>query len=243
MLAVPIFNLKGGTGRTTTTLNLAANFAPHLKTCLVDLDGQRTLTYGLDMDGATPTIIDHLKGDNVLDLLAVEGVDNRTLIPGDLRTFSFLPDRDLMGPLLDRLKGIDLVLFDCPPSLSPLTVQALMYCDRTLITTLCEPASLRGLVETISLIRGDDPSTPIDVLRTRYRGNLTLTKEADRLLIEASHSLSFNLLHAVIPENVAIAEAFSHGEPVSTYAPRSKGAVAYGTLAHELSSLWRLPDA
>lgn len=101
-----------------------------------------------------------------------------------------------------------------------------------------EPASLKGLSEAVELIRGERADIPIDVVRTRYKPRLVLTKEADDLLIEAAVELGYRLLHTTIPDNIAVAESIAVQQPVSTYAPKSSGARAYQSLAKECIKYW-----
>jgi chromosome partitioning protein len=147
MLKVAVFNLKGGTGKSTTALNLGAAMAgPKRRVLLIDLDGQRTLSFALGMDGQTPTALDWLTSSGLFTPLAT-ATKNLSLIPGDIGMFRLNTDKDLFAPALSRLAGFfDLVLMDCPPSLSVASVQALLSSDRVLVPTLCEPAALRGFL-------------------------------------------------------------------------------------------------
>lgn len=96
--------------------------------------------------------------------------------------FRLLAESDLFTSALSRLTGFfDLILMDCPPSLSIASVQALLSSDRVLVPTLCEPAALRGFSEAITLIRDERPDMPIEALRVRYKPRLVLTREADDL--------------------------------------------------------------
>jgi chromosome partitioning protein len=108
------------------------------------------------------------------------------------------------------------------------------------VPTLCEPAALKGLSEAVSLIRDEKPDVPIEVLRTRYKPRLVLTREADDLLIESAEDLGYRLLHTTIPENIQVAESIAQQQPVLNYASESSGAKAYRSLAKECSKLWGL---
>lgn len=239
MLTIAVWNLKGGTLKSTTALNLGAYLAKKHPAGLIDLDGQRTLSFGLGLDGKTPTALDWLNGDgnNLPIPTQIKGLH---LVPGDLRMFRLSSDQDLFGPALKGLKPLDIYLMDCPPSLGIPSVQAILNADRVLLPTLCEPAALKGLIEAVQLIREDAPEKPIDVVRGRYKPRLVLTREADELLIEAAEDLGFRLLHTTIPENVTLAESIAQQKPVSAYAPKSIGAVAYRSLAKEVSKIWGL---
>jgi chromosome partitioning protein len=152
--------------------------------------------------------------------------------------FQLNPDSDLFTPALSKLRGFDIVLMDCPPGLSPASVQAILASDRILIPTTLEPASLKGLSEAVELIRGEREDIAIDVVRTRYKPRLVLTKEADELLTEAAAELDYRLLLTTIPDNIAVAESIAQQQPVTEYAKRSSGAKAYKSLAKECIKHW-----
>ncbi|MFP4410000.1 ParA family protein [Coleofasciculus sp.] len=232
MFTVAIFNFKGGTGKSTTALNLGASLATSKrKVLLIDLDGQRTLSFGLGMDGKQPTALTWL-GEGAASPLET-GIKNLWLIPGDLGMFQLEANSDLFTPALSKLNGFDTCLMDCSPGLGAASVQAILASDRILVPVICEPAVLKGLSEAVQLIREERPDVPIDVLRVRYRPRLVITKEADELLTEAASELGYQLLKTIVPDNIAVAEAIAHASPVTTYSSRSSGAKAYKTLAKE----------
>jgi len=240
VIVISIFNFKGGTGKSSTTLNLGAFLASSKRqTLLIDLDGQRTLSFGLGMDGDKPTTIDWLNNQEAIIPIPTQ-VKHLSLIPGHIGMFRLISEENLFIPALSRLSGFDIVLMDCPPGLSLVSVQALLTSDRILIPTLCEPASLKGLSEAVELIREEKADIPIDVVRTRYKPRLLLTKEADDLLIEAAVELNYRLLHTTIPDNIAVAESIAAQQPVLTYAPKSSGARAYQSLAKECIKSWEI---
>ncbi len=240
MFTVAIFNFKGGTGKSTTALNLGASLATSKrKVLLIDLDGQRTLSFGLGMDGKQPTALTWLTlrlpgGSTEGAASPLEtGIKNLWLIPGDLGMFQLEANSDLFTPALSKLNGFDICLMDCSPGLGAASVQAILASDRILVPVICEPAVLKGLSEAVQLIREERPDVPIDVLRVRYRPRLVITKEADELLTEAASELGYQLLKTIVPDNIAVAEAIAHASPVTTYSSRSSGAKAYKTLAKE----------
>jgi chromosome partitioning protein len=242
MLKVAIFNFKGGTGKSTTAICLGAALAKNkANTLLIDLDGQRTLSFGLGMDGQEPTALDWLTGGEPVTPLATSN-KNLSLIPGDIGMFRLTTDSDLFTTSLNSLIPLEfnVVLMDCPPSLSVASVQAILSSDRVLVPTLCEPAALKGLSEAIALIRDDKPDIPIDVLRTRYKRNLVLTREVDDLLVESAEDLGYRLLHTVIPENISVAECIAQQKSVLDYSPESSGALAYNSLCKEVSKIWKV---
>jgi chromosome partitioning protein len=241
MLKVAVFNLKGGTGKSTTALNLGAAIAsPKRRVLLIDLDGQRTLSFALGMDGQSPTALDWLTSEGLFTPLATQ-TKNLSLIPGDIGLFRLSAESDLFAGALSRLTGFfDVALMDCPPSLSVASVQAILSSDRVLVPTLCEPAALRGFSEAISLIRDERPDMPIEALRLRYKPRLVLTHEADDLLISSAVEMDYRLLHTVIPENISVAESIAQQKSVLDYASKSSGAKAYQSLAKECSKLWKV---
>jgi len=238
MLKVAIWNLKGGTGKSSTAQNLGAELAvAGFKTVMIDLDGQRTLSDSFGMDKATPNILDWMEGRG--QPLLTE-VDRLYLIPGDIGTFQLSSEDNQLRPQLSRLKGFQICLMDCPPSLGAPTLQAIWNADRLLLPTLTEPASLKGLREAVELIREERPSLPIDVLRTRYKPRLVISRESVEQLMKGEQAADYRLLNTAIPENVAIAEAFAHQIPVIEYVPSSVGALAYQLLAQEVAQTWDL---
>lgn len=238
MLKVAIFNFKGGTGKSTTVLNLGACLATSKrKVLLIDLDGQRTLSFGLGLDGDVPTALNWLGGG---DIQPVETkTKNLWLIPGDLGMFQLEADSDVFTPALAKLDGFEICLMDCSPGLGVSSVQAILSSDRILIPVICEPAVLKGLSEAVQLIREERPDVPIDIVRVRYRPRLVITQEAEDLLTEAAPELNYRLLKTTVPENIAVAEAIAHAVPVTVYAASSTGAKAYKSLARECLEVWK----
>lgn len=238
MLKIAIFNFKGGTGKSTTALNLGASLATSKRQVLViDLDGQRTLSFGLGLDGHQPTALEWLTKGKTSPIETE--VKNLWLIPGDLGMFQLEAESDLFTPALAKLTEFDVCLMDCSPGLGTASVQAILASDRILIPVICEPAVLKGLSEAVQLIREERPDVPIDVVRVRYRPRLVITKEAEELLTEAASELGYRLLKTVIPDNIAVAEAIAHSVPVTTYSSRSSGAKAYRLLAKECLEVWK----
>jgi chromosome partitioning protein len=238
MLKVAIFNFKGGTAKSTTTINLGASLATETrKVLLIDLDGQRTLSFGLGLDGDLPTAKDWLSEGKIQPVTT--NTKNLWLIPGDLGMFQLEADTDLFTPALAKLTEFDVCLMDCSPGLGVASVQAILTSDRILIPVIGEPAILKGLSEAVQLIREERSDVPIDVVRVRYRPRLVITKEADELLAEAAIELNYRLLKTRVPENIAVAEAIAHAEPVTVYSSRSSGAKAYKALAKECLEVWK----
>ena len=148
MLKVAVFNFKGGTAKSTTTLNLGACLATSSrKVLLIDLDGQRTLSFGLGLDGDLPTALNWLS-DGEINPIATS-TKNLWLIPGDLGMFQLETESDLFTPALAKLTEYDLCLMDCSPGLGIASVQAILTSDRVLMPVICEPAVLKGLSEAV----------------------------------------------------------------------------------------------
>lgn len=237
MLKIAVFNFKGGTGKSTTVINLGASLAgSNRKVLLIDLDGQRTLSFGLGLDGDLPTALDFLQGGEVQPMATK--VNNLFLIPGALEMFQLQTDQDLFTPALSKLTEYEVCLMDCSPGLGITSVQSILSSDRILIPVICEPAVLKGLSEAVQLIREERPDVPIDVVRVRHRPRLLITKEAEALLQEAAPELNYQLLKTTVPENIAVAEAIAHALPVTEYSSRSTGAKAYRRLAKECEEVW-----
>jgi len=245
---IAVANQKGGVGKTTTGINLAASLARSArKVLLIDIDPQGNATVGSgvdkDREGLT-TIYDVLMGNETAEAAVVATANEFDLIPAN---------SDLSGAqveLLDelgrelRLKSslasirqqYDYVLIDCPPSLNLLTVNALTAADTVIIPMQCEYFALEGLTDLINTIKKIremlNPNLRIEgLLRTMYDGRNTLSMEVSEQL--QAH-FGDKVYETIIPRNVRIAEAPSHGMPVFSYDATSKGAQAYLALAGEL---------
>ncbi|HSG88413.1 MAG TPA: ParA family protein [Pseudomonadales bacterium] len=246
-----ITNQKGGVGKTTTSVNLAASLAHAGKrVLLIDLDPQGNATMGCGVDK-------HDLDATVCDLLLEPDRDPRAVIvspQGEDVAFDVLPaNSDLVaaevGLLAEegreyRLRSIcralapdyDWIVIDCPPSLSILTVNALTAADGVVIPMQCEYYALEGLsalLETIDAVRGhSNPELQVEgLLRTMYDPRNSLTRDVSRQLI--AH-FGDRVYRTVIPRNVRLAEAPSHGAPVLAYDRYSRGSVAYLAMAAEL---------
>jgi chromosome partitioning protein len=244
-----VANQKGGVGKTTTAVNMGACVAAGgAQTLLVDLDPQCNATVALGGDRESrPSSYDCLVGDvSVAEAARPAGPDNLWLVPGsrDLAGASVeLPRiggsetrlRERLGPVRERFAY---TLLDCPPSLGPVTVNALAAADRVIVPVQAEYLALEGLVQfldTLSLVRRElNPSLKLSgVLITMHDERTRLSHDVERELRRHFPELVFE---TVIPRSVRVAESPSYGLPVSMHAPSSPGSLAYRQLADEVTA-------
>jgi chromosome partitioning protein len=245
-----VTNQKGGVGKTTTAINVATAIAMGgRQVLLVDVDPQGNLTSGVGLKGQRGpggTVYEAV----MTDATAHDGVvmptrvDNLFLIPADRNLTGAeiemvaLPDRErrlqrVLQPLRARF---DYILVDCPPSLGLLTLNALVAADAVLIPLHCEYFALEGLADLVSTLRrvrgALNPSLDIEgVLLTMYDERTNLGQQVAR---DVREFFKEKVFHTVIPRNVRLSEAPSHGIPGVLYDVKSRGAAAYVALAHEM---------
>jgi chromosome partitioning protein len=246
--AIAIANQKGGVGKTTTAINLAASLAANdLRVLLVDCDPQGNATTGVGVakNAEQLTTYHALFSDTaLLDIIVkteFDGLDlvpsNRNLVAANLELVD-IPDREsrLRFKVEQIREKYDYIIIDCPPALDLLTLNALVAADKVLIPIQCEFFALEGISQLIDTIEGIRDSFQHNlaiegILLTMFDDRTNLTRQVAQDLAEFFKD---EIFRTVIPRSVRLAEAPSHGKPILLYDVRSKGAESYIKLAKEI---------
>lgn len=248
---IAIANQKGGVGKTTTAINLSACMAEAgKKVLIIDLDPQGNTTSGFGIDKTTvqntvyELMLDECSIKEAIEEIDIDGVKNLYIIPSnvnlagaEIELLGINEKEYILKNAVDYIADdYDYIFIDCPPSLNMLTVNAMTTADSVLVPIQCEYYALEGisqLMHTIDLVqqRLNSKLTINGVVFTMYDGRTNLSND---VVATVKDNLNTKIYKTIIPRNVRLAEAPSHGLPINIYDPKSAGAESYRNLAKEI---------
>ena len=245
MPTIGVINQKGGVGKTTSAVNLAAALAEQRRVLLVDLDPQGNASSGVGIRAPERTIYDVLVGEmSARRVITDTEIDNLKVMPASTDLSSAAVELDattenfklLTKALIGVRPNFDFIVLDAPPSIGALTLNALVAADQLIIPLQTEYYALEGIagmMDTVERMQGSlNPNLQVlGILLTMFDSRTRLSQEVEENVRKHFGDLVFS---SVIPRNVRLAEAPSYGQPIYAYAPTSSGAIAYRQLSEEV---------